>query len=86
MKIAYKANTILDAHIVAGMLQSFGLVCYVSGHYLQGAVGDLSPMGFANVFVNDEDIDAASAIIHDYEHADIATMPSYDVTAEQKLA
>lgn len=86
MKIAYKANTILDAHIVAGMLQSFGLACYVSGHYLQGAVGDLSPMGFANVFVNDDDFDAASAIIHDYERADITTMPSHDFSEEHKLA
>jgi Putative prokaryotic signal transducing protein len=86
MKIAYKANTIIDAHIVAGMLQSFGLVCYVSGHYLQGAVGDLSPMGFANVFVNDEDMDAASDIIREYESTENTLMASDDISIEHKPA
>jgi Putative prokaryotic signal transducing protein len=86
MKIAYKANTIIDAHIVAGMLQSFGLVCYVSGHYLQGAVGDLSPMGFANVFVNDEDMDAAEDIIREYESTENTLMVSDDISIEHKPA
>lgn len=70
MKIAYHANTIMDAHIVAGMLHVCGVVCYVSGHYLQGAIGDLSPMGFAKVMVNDNDMDAALAIIHEYEYTE----------------
>lgn len=78
MKIAYHANTIMDAHIVAGMLQACGIVSFVSGHYLQGAIGDLSPMGFAKVMVNDDDMDAALSLIHDYERADI----SVDVNAE----
>jgi Putative prokaryotic signal transducing protein len=86
MKIAYKANTIIDAHIVAGMLQSFGLVCYVSGHYLQGAVGDLSPMGFANVFVNDADMDAAEDIIREYESKENTLMVSDDISTEHKPA
>lgn len=71
MKIAYHANTIMDAHIVAGMLQACGVACFVSGHYLQGAIGDLSPMGFAKVMVNEDDIDTALALIHDYERAEL---------------
>jgi len=78
MKIAYHANTIMDAHIVAGMLQACGIVSFVSGHYLQGAIGDLSPMGFAKVMVNDDDMDAALGLIHDYERAEI----NVDVNAE----
>lgn len=70
MKIAYHANTIMDAHIVAGMLHAYGIICFVSGHYLQGAIGDLSPMGFAKVMVNDDDLDAALAFIQDYERAE----------------
>jgi hypothetical protein len=78
MKIAYHANTIMDAHIVAGMLQACGIVSFVSGHYLQGAIGDLSPMGFAKVMVNDDDMDAALALIDDYERAEITV----DINAE----
>lgn len=70
MKIAYHANTIMDAHIVAGMLQACNIMSFVSGHYLQGAIGDLSPMGFAKVMVNDDDIEDALAIICEYERAD----------------
>ncbi len=68
MKIAYKASNIIEAHIVAGMLKSCGLESYVGGHYLQGGIGDISAMDFANVFVNDDDIDLAAALIIDYEH------------------
>lgn len=71
MKIAYHANTIMDAHIVAGMLNACGILSFVSGHYLQGAIGDLSPMGFAKVIVNDDDMVAALALIDDYERAEV---------------
>jgi len=78
MKIAYHANTIMDAHIVAGMLEACGILSFVSGHYLQGAIGDLSPMGFAKVMVNDDDMDAALALIDDYERAEMVV----DINAE----
>ncbi|QIB65329.1 putative signal transducing protein [Kineobactrum salinum] len=67
MNIIYRASDILEAHIVAGMLKADGIDAYVGGHYLQGAVGELSPMGYANVFVDDEDTDAALSIIKEYE-------------------
>ncbi len=67
MKIIYRASDIVEAHIVSGMLKADGIDAYVAGHYLQGAVGDLSTMDYANVFVNDEDIDAALSIIKEYE-------------------
>ena len=54
MEIVYKAGNIIEAHIVAGMLNACEIPTYVGGHFLQGAVGDLSPNGFANVFVASE--------------------------------
>ncbi|MEX1196826.1 MAG: DUF2007 domain-containing protein [Pseudohongiellaceae bacterium] len=69
MKIVYKANDILEAHIVAGMLQAESIEAHVGGHYLQGAVGDLAPVGLASVSVADEDTDAAMRLIRDYEEA-----------------
>lgn len=70
MKIVYRAADILEAHIVSGMLAARGIQAYVGGHYLQGAVGDLPPLGIANVSVADEDIDAAMVVIAEYQQAE----------------
>jgi len=69
MKIVYRAADILEAHIVAGMLQAQGIDCHVGGHYLQGAVGDLAMQGFANVQVGEDDFYAAQLLITEYESA-----------------
>lgn len=70
MKIVFKAGNIIEAHIVAGMLNACDVRTYVGGHFLQGAVGDLSPSGFANVFVAQEDFEEASALVAEYEKED----------------
>jgi hypothetical protein len=67
MKIVYRAENILEAHIVSGMLTASGIQAYTSGHYLQGAIGDLSPAGFANVMVGDEHFDHAVSVVKEYE-------------------
>jgi hypothetical protein len=67
MKIIYRAANIIEAHIVAGMLTASDIEAYVGGHYLQGAVGDLPPAGFATVSVADDDLDAAMTIIAEYD-------------------
>lgn len=67
MQIIYRAANIIEGHIVAGMLEANGIESYVGGHYLQGAIGDLSPLGFVNVFVEDIHIDRALSIINAYE-------------------
>ncbi len=69
MKIVYRANDIIEAHIVAGMLRAHGVEPHVGGHYLQGAVGDLAMDGFANVMVDEDDFDAASRIVREYDDA-----------------
>lgn len=67
MKIIYRAENLIEAHIVSGMLNANGIFTYVGGHYLQGAVGDLSPLGFANVFVNDDDYERALPVLKEYD-------------------
>ncbi len=67
MKIIYKASDTIEAHIVAGMLNANGIRAYVGGHYLQGGIGDLAAMDFANVSVADEDTEPALRVIRDYE-------------------
>ena len=70
MKIIYNAADIIEAHIVSGMLMARGIDAYVGGHYLQGAIGDLSPVGFATVSVADADADAALTVISEYERGE----------------
>lgn len=67
MKLIYKAGDIIEAHIIAGLLDAEGIESHVSGHYLQGGVGELAPSGFSNIHVDDKDIDNAKVIIEEYE-------------------
>lgn len=68
MQLVFRANNILEAHIIAGLLKSEGIDSHVGGHYLQGAVGDLPATDFAHVFVDDADQARAEALITDYEN------------------
>lgn len=67
MKLIYKARDITEAHIISGLLKSYGIEAHVGGHYLQGGVGDLAAMDFATISVADDDTDIATSIIADYE-------------------
>jgi hypothetical protein len=72
MKIIYRANDIIEAHIVAGFLGAHGIEAFVGGHYLQGGVGELVPFGFATVSVIDANINAAETLMEEYDNAGAA--------------
>jgi len=67
MQIIYKARDIIEAHIVAGMLNANGIETHVGGYYLQGGIGDVAVFDFANVQVADEDVVAALPLVAEYE-------------------
>ncbi|MCL7744302.1 DUF2007 domain-containing protein [Guyparkeria hydrothermalis] len=68
MKTIYRATDILEAHIVAGMLNAEGIEAEVAGFYQQGAVGELAPQDFARVMLVDErDTARAEQVIASYE-------------------
>lgn len=67
MKVVYQASNLIEAHIVAGMLNACDVPTHVGGHYLQGAVGDLAPTGICNVWVDEADLLRAQAIVDDYQ-------------------
>ena len=69
MKIVYKAGDIIEAHIVAGMLNANGIETHVGGYYLQGGVGDVAVYDFANVQVADEDVVLAQPLVAGYDSA-----------------
>lgn len=67
MQLIFRGSNILEAHIVAGLLDAHGIEAHVAGHYLQGAVGELPAGDFAHVFVCDENVEVAEKLISDYE-------------------
>ena len=67
MKIVYRAADITEAEIVKGMLLSSGIEAHSSGYYLQGGIGETSPMDLARVHVADEDYERAREVLRDYE-------------------
>lgn len=77
MKLIFRATNILEAHIVAGLLDAHGINSHVGGHYLQGAVGDLPASDFAHVFVEDEQAAAAKKLVSDYEAGKFADSENY---------
>ena len=75
MKIVYRASDITEAHIVSGMLNAHGIETYVGGHHLQGGVGELATIDFANIQVEERDFDAARELIAAYEHDALSVDP-----------
>ncbi len=79
MQIAYRAQDLTEAHIVAGMMRAKGIDAHVSGHYLQGAMGEIGATGFTNVVVEDDDLARARALVSEYEgepHAAAGEVPA----------
>jgi hypothetical protein len=67
MKIVYRAGDITEAEIIKGMLLSNDIEAHVSGYYLQGGIGEMSPLDLAKVHVADEDYEDAREILIEYE-------------------
>lgn len=67
MEIAYQAQDITEAHIVAGMLRANGIDAHVAGHYLQGAMGEVGTLNLAQVKVAATDYLAARVLVEEYQ-------------------
>jgi hypothetical protein len=62
----YSAETTTDAHLIKGLLEQQGINAYVSGHYLQGAFGELPVINMIQVMVEQADHSRAQQIMRDY--------------------
>lgn len=67
MVSVYSANSTTEAHIVKNLLEQQGIEAYVSGHYLQGGLGELPVIDLIQVQVGAADEAAARQVIRDYE-------------------
>ncbi len=63
----YNPANITEANIIGGMLAAHDIEVYIGGQYLQGGVGDLSPLDLASVNVPDQQAEEALALIAAYE-------------------
>jgi hypothetical protein len=59
VKIVYRAENIIDANLVKGALAQEGIVAFVSGEYLTGAIGELPAWNLVAVMVADLDVERA---------------------------
>lgn len=74
----YHADTTTDAHLIKGLLEQHGVDAFVSGHYLQGAFGELPVMNIIQVMVATQDEQQARQILHDYDTGKFAIDDSGD--------
>lgn len=68
MRIVYQAENIVDAHLIKGTLGAYGIVAFVTGEYLTGAMGQLPACGLVSVMVADDIHAEAARIVAELLH------------------
>ncbi|MDR2013306.1 MAG: DUF2007 domain-containing protein [Rhodanobacter sp.] len=69
MKIVYRAENIIDAHLVRNALAQEGIVAFVSGEYLTGALGELPALDLVAIMVAEHDVERAVFIARSVDAA-----------------
>lgn len=67
MRIAYRAESLIDAHLVKDALERAEIPAFVSGEYLTGAVGQLPALDYVAVMVPESSAAAADAVVRQVE-------------------
>ncbi|HEX5354472.1 MAG TPA: DUF2007 domain-containing protein [Rhodanobacteraceae bacterium] len=65
MRIVYRAEGIVDAHLVKDALEHAGIPAFVNGEYLIGGMGQLPARDFLNVSVPDIAVEAAEPVVRE---------------------
>lgn len=69
MHIAYRAETLIDAHLVKDALERAEIPAFVTGEYLTGGVGQLPAMDYVAVMVPEAAREAADRVVAEVERA-----------------
>ena len=77
MKIIYRAENIIDANLVKGTLALEGIVAFISGEYLTGAIGELPAWNLVAVMVANPDVERAMPIVRAID-ADLCELRASD--------
>lgn len=79
MKIAYHADTAIDAQLVADVLNGNDIFAQVRGAQMQGAVGEAAAMGNVKVWVHDEYIAQAKSLVEEWQQAGFVSEEDADL-------
>ncbi|WP_426285508.1 DUF2007 domain-containing protein [Luteibacter sp. E-22] len=63
MRIAYHAESLIDAHLVKDALERAEIPAFIAGEFLTGAVGQLPARDFLAVMVPEAAAEAADGIV-----------------------
>ncbi|MGN6092550.1 DUF2007 domain-containing protein [Luteibacter sp. SG786] len=63
MRIAYHAESLIDAHLVKDALERAEIPAFIAGEFLTGAVGQLPARDFLAVMVPEAAAEAAEGIV-----------------------
>ena len=81
MQIVYRAANLSDAHLLRQMMEAEGIPAFVQGEFLQGAVGELPANTEVFVRAPDEHVEAARAIVDDWERSEPVGFDDEDLDA-----
>jgi hypothetical protein len=69
MRIIYRAQNLIDAHLVKDALEGADVPAFISGEYLTGGVGQLPAMDYVAVMVPESSVAVAESIVREIDHA-----------------
>lgn len=69
MRIVYRAQNLIDAHLVKDALESADVPAFISGEYLTGGVGQLPALDYVAVLVPESSLDVAEPIVREIDQA-----------------
>lgn len=69
MRIIYRAQNLVDAHLVKDALEHAQVPAFISGEYLIGGVGQLPALDYVAVLVPESSVDAAEPIVREIDLA-----------------
>ena len=67
MRIVYRAESLIDAHLVKDALERADIPAFVSGEYLTGAVGNLPALDYVAVQVPEASVAIAEGVVRGVE-------------------
>lgn len=74
----FTAGSTTEAHLVQGLLTQHGIDAEVTGHYLQGAFGELPVTNMIQIIVDSKDEQRAKDIIDKYDRGEFEQMLESD--------
>jgi hypothetical protein len=69
MRIIYRAQSLIDAHLVKDALENAEVPAFIAGEYLTGGVGQLPALDYVAVLVPESSLDAAEPIVREIDLA-----------------